>query len=164
MSSSFCRIFTKSIDFFYIFCNNVIMEMKPIGERVYIIRKYNKLTQTEFGHKMGLTHATISATEAGKVPLTEANLLLICLTFGIREEWLRYGTGEMFVTEEQQEHILLDVFRHLSDSGKQDVYEFAEFRLQKEEQVARVEKQAPVAGSPLEPLPAGGYEEDRFVG
>jgi hypothetical protein len=67
---------------------------------------------------MGLTHATISATEAGEVPLTEANLLLICLTFGIRKEGLRYGTREMFATEEQQEHILLDVFRRLSDSGK----------------------------------------------
>jgi hypothetical protein len=45
------------------------------------------------------------------------------------------------------------------------VYEFAEFRLQKEEQAARVEKQAPVAGLPLESLPdGGGYEEDRFVG
>jgi transcriptional regulator with XRE-family HTH domain len=141
------------------------MEMKTIGDRVYIIRKYNKLTQTEFGHKMGPTHATISTTEAEKVPLTEANLLLICLTFGIREEWLRYGTGEMFATEEQQEHILLDVFRRLSDIGKQNVYEFAEFRLQKEEQVARIKKKVSVAGLPLEPLPAGGdYEEDRFVG
>jgi transcriptional regulator with XRE-family HTH domain len=110
------------------------MDMKTVGKRVYIIRKHNNLTQTEFAHKLGLTHATISATEAGKVPLTEANLRLICLTFNVNEDWLRKGAGESFAIEEKEEEILLGVFRHLSDSGKQEVCEFAEFRLQKEQQ------------------------------
>jgi transcriptional regulator with XRE-family HTH domain len=123
------------------------MEMKTIGERVYIIRKHNKLTQTEFAHKLGLTHATISATEAGKVPITEANLRLICLTFGINEDWLRIGTGEIFAVGGKEEQMLLDVFRRLSDNGKQDVCEFAEFRLQKEEkEQASQQKTSPDGG------------------
>ncbi|MDR0410295.1 MAG: helix-turn-helix domain-containing protein [Spirochaetaceae bacterium] len=108
------------------------MGTKTIGERVFFIRKHNKLTQTEFAGKLGLTHATISATEAGKVSLTEANLRLICLTFGVNEDWLREGIGDIFMSVDHLEHLLLNIFHNLSDYGKQSVYEFAEFCLNKE--------------------------------
>jgi transcriptional regulator with XRE-family HTH domain len=149
------------------------METKTVGERVYLIRKHNNLTQTEFAYKLGLTHATISATETGKVPLTEANLRLICLTFNVNENWLRKGAGEIFAIEEKEEQILLGVFRRLSDSGKQEVCEFAEFRLQKEQQTLVGKSPPPERGDasaefPLEPIrPAGdpsGFEEERTVG
>ena len=53
------------------------------------------LTQTEFGKKVSLTHSVISRVESGSIPLTDHNIKLICLTFGITEEWLRNGEGEM---------------------------------------------------------------------
>lgn len=67
------------------------------GERVRKIRKEKELTLEKFGEKVGVTKQTVSRIENGVNSLTEQMLLSICREFGVNEEWLRTGEGEMFV-------------------------------------------------------------------
>ena len=106
--------------------------MDEIRERLIAVRKNLGLKQIEFSEKLGITSAAISSIELGKSPLTEANIRLICLTFRVNEEWLRYGTGEMQDDEaalSDEEKKLLDVFRDLSPIDKKKVIEYTEERL-----------------------------------
>jgi transcriptional regulator with XRE-family HTH domain len=100
-----------------------------MNKRVIEIRKYKGLNQTDFAKKLGFTQANLSAIELGKILLTEANIRLICLTFGIREEWLREGTGDMVDDEAQlsdYEKRLLELFRRLSPMARITLIEYAE--------------------------------------
>lgn len=70
--------------------------MNP-NERVKELRKALGLTQGNFGEKIGLKQAVIGQMEKGSRNLTDRTVLLICEKYSVNEEWLRYGTGEMFV-------------------------------------------------------------------
>jgi transcriptional regulator with XRE-family HTH domain len=99
------------------------------GERITLLRKELDLKQTEFSEKLGLKNSTISAIELGKNPLTEANIRLIALTFGVRKEWLREGTGDMMDEETLltgREKRLLELFRRLSPVAQRMLVEYAE--------------------------------------
>lgn len=65
-------------------------------ERIRTIRKEKKLTQVEFGEKIGVKGNTITNYENGLRNPTDAVILSICREFNVNEEWLRYGTGEMY--------------------------------------------------------------------
>lgn len=71
-----------------------------MNERLKKIRKELKLTQAEFGAKLGLSHASISMIENGSNALTERMALSISNTFNVNMEWLLYGTGSMFLSKE----------------------------------------------------------------
>lgn len=63
--------------------------------RIKQIRKEKKMTQVEFGGKIGVKGNTVTNYESGLRNPTDAVILSICREFGINEEWLRNGTGEM---------------------------------------------------------------------
>ena len=67
-----------------------------MNERFKIIRLKLKLSQEDMGNKIGVTNATISRLEKGVNNFTERMITSICREFNVNEEWLRYGTGEMF--------------------------------------------------------------------
>jgi transcriptional regulator with XRE-family HTH domain len=71
------------------------IDMK-IPDRIKTLRKSLGLTQAEFSEKLKLAHSIISRIENGFVPLTDKNIALICMIFGVRDTWLRNGEGEMF--------------------------------------------------------------------
>ena len=64
-------------------------------ERIKIIRKEYKLTQVEFGERIGVKGNTITNYETGLRTPTDAVILSICREFNINEQWLRTGKGEM---------------------------------------------------------------------
>lgn len=85
-----------------------------MNERIIELRKALKLTQTEFGNRLGVGKTTISQIEHGINNITEQMIKSICREFRINEEWLRTGNGEMFqaVTDPVAEYIaelLIDV-------------------------------------------------------
>jgi transcriptional regulator with XRE-family HTH domain len=99
-----------------------------MNRRVIEVRKYKGLNQTDFAKKLGFTQANLSAIELGKIPLTETNIHLLCLTFGVREEWIRTGEGEMFnetkdISSCKQE--LFDTFDKLSPQMQEVIQEIA---------------------------------------
>lgn len=67
-----------------------------MNNRVKKIRNLLKLSQQEFGSKLGVTGAGISRIESGKRNLTEQMIILLCKEFNINENWLRNGEGEIF--------------------------------------------------------------------
>ncbi len=66
-----------------------------MNSRLKLLRKELNMSQDLFGSKLGVTGAGISKIESGQRNLTEQMILLICKEFGVNEDWLRNGTGEM---------------------------------------------------------------------
>lgn len=67
-----------------------------IGERIKELRKALSLTQTAFGERIGLKQNSVALIEAGRAT-SDQTIFAICREFRVSEEWLRTGTGEMFV-------------------------------------------------------------------
>lgn len=77
-----------------------------MGERVKELRKALGLSGEKFGEKIGLKRNSLSQIETGKNNLSEQNILAICREFNVNENWLRYGTGEMFKDMTLDEEII----------------------------------------------------------
>lgn len=83
--------------------------------RIKILRKnYLKLSQTEFGERLGVTRSVINNIERELVELKEHMLKLICQTFNVNEDWLRYGNEPVF--KEQN----LDLVKQMVDEYNLD--------------------------------------------
>lgn len=67
-----------------------------MNERIRDLRKAKKLTQAEFGEKIGLSQRAIATMESGGT-VTERTFSAICKEFDVNPEWLRNGVGEMFL-------------------------------------------------------------------
>lgn len=90
------------------------------GERVKYLRKdVLKLTLERFGERLGVTKQTVSRIENGINNLTDQMILSICREFGINEDWLRTGEGEMKPTltrEAEIAEITATLFREQAES------------------------------------------------
>ena len=79
------------------------------AERVRILRKDLKLSQEEFGKRLGLSVASISMIEKGTARLTQRNINSICSEFNANLDWLINGQGDMYKERiESQEMIVLE--------------------------------------------------------
>lgn len=67
-----------------------------VGERIKKLRKMLDLTQQKFGERIGIKGNTVAQYELGRNEPIDAVLSLICREFGVNEEWLRTGEGEIF--------------------------------------------------------------------
>lgn len=74
-------------------------------DRVRALRKFLKMNQTDFGKAVGVTLSSVTKWETGENVVSDAVLLLMCQKFGVSEEWLRTGEGEMFVPRSREEEI-----------------------------------------------------------
>ena len=74
-------------------------------ERIKEVRKSNGLTQTEFGEKIGVKGNTVTGYETGIRSPSDAIIVSICREFGVNEEWLRTGNGEMFLPKSRGQEI-----------------------------------------------------------
>lgn len=67
--------------------------------RLKEVRKSLKLTLVDFGKKLGVRDSTISLIERGKNALTDQMIKSVCAIYKVNEDWLRNGTGEMFIKD-----------------------------------------------------------------
>lgn len=65
-------------------------------DRLKQLRTALKLKQREFAAKVGVSVGTVGQWEAGIAPPGDARISKICSVFGVREEWLRNGSGDMY--------------------------------------------------------------------
>lgn len=61
------------------------------------LRKELKLSQTEFGKRLGVTGTAISRIENGDRSVTEQMALLICKEFNVNYFWLTEDKGDTFI-------------------------------------------------------------------
>lgn len=66
------------------------------GERIKKIRELFKMTQTEFGEKLGFKWTKIKDLESGKLHTTAEIALLIEKIYSVDLRWLLTGEGVMF--------------------------------------------------------------------
>ena len=74
-------------------------------DRIKQIRKTHDLTQQEFAKRLGVSRSGIASYESGEREPISAVIALICREFGISEEWLRNGTGQMQASVSRENEI-----------------------------------------------------------
>ncbi len=92
------------------------------GKRVYDLRKQLNLTLEKFGEPLGVTKTAISRIEKEERTITDQMAKAICREYGVNEEWLRTGEGEMFVPlnrTQQIAQLTADLFKEEKDSFKE---------------------------------------------
>ena len=90
-------------------------------ERIKELRKYLNLTQDEFGDRLGVVKSSISNIEKGRHGITDQMIKLMVKEFGVNEDWLRTGDGEMFPEFDRADAIAKladDIMTEVSDSFK----------------------------------------------
>lgn len=68
-----------------------------MNERIRELRKSLNLTMKKFGQRIGISEGAVSNIEKGNRNVTEQMFKSVCREFNVNEEWLRDGTGSMFI-------------------------------------------------------------------
>ena len=76
-----------------------------MNTRIKELRTALHLTLEGFGDRIGVTRAAVSKWENGDRGIADSIVVSICREFGVSEQWLRTGEGEMF---EQTRETVLD--------------------------------------------------------
>lgn len=116
--------------------------MTKLNARIKELRKTLKLTQEEFGSRVGVKGNTIGNYELSLRNPSDAIIHSMCREFNVNEDWLRHGKGEMFLPPEDEVtemvsqllevsnpfyDLILDMmvsFNELDDKGKQAICDY----------------------------------------
>jgi transcriptional regulator with XRE-family HTH domain len=91
--------------------------MNNLGQRVKDIRLALNKTQEEFGAQIGIKKNSLSQIENGKNALTQQNVVAICKTFHVSENWLRTGEGQMFIEVTRADELQRLIEETMSDES-----------------------------------------------
>lgn len=92
-----------------------------MNERIKNLRKTLGFTQQEFAERIGVKRNTIAQYEIGRNEPIDSVVNLICKEYNVNEDWLRNGTGEMFIQQTKDEQIAAfvgDLLKDEEDSFK----------------------------------------------
>lgn len=81
---------------------------KNIGKRINELRNTLKLSQPEFGEKIGVGRAAIGLYENGKRNVTDRVISDIIREYNVNYEWLTNGEGEMFIESNDELYAIVD--------------------------------------------------------
>lgn len=95
-----------------------------VNERVKELRKSMNLTLEKFGNSLGVGKSAIFKIESGENNLTDQMIKLMVKEFGVNENWLRTGDGEMF-----PEYTRADAIAKLADDIMTEVPDSFKSRL-----------------------------------
>jgi len=109
-----------------------------LNERIRKLRKALDMTQQAFADKLGVKRNTVGQWECGINSITDQIALSICREFNVSEDWLRYGTGEMFIAKESDEidslvkkyglsnddRILIEKYVNAKESSRKAIIDF----------------------------------------
>lgn len=96
-----------------------------IGERLNYLRENElKISQEEFGAKIGVSRFSISNYESGKRSLTDRVITDICREFSVNETWLRNGGGPMIRPPKTIDNMIMEEIAKLVKSDDEFVKNF----------------------------------------
>ena len=86
-----------------------------INRRIKELRKALNMTQVCFSRIIALSSGYLAGIETEKRRVNDRLIKLICSSFNVNDQWLRYGTGDMFTVKssERQYIKLAGLFREL---------------------------------------------------
>ena len=67
-----------------------------MNKRIHALRKTLCLSQSQFAEKINLKTSAISSYENGTRSITDRAIADIVRVYGVNEQWLRTGEGDMF--------------------------------------------------------------------
>ena len=79
--------------------------VRYLRETVLPDREGHKISQDLFVDGLGIKKSALSLIESGRNSLTDSVRILICNKYGVREEWLRDGVGEIFVEKSAEDEL-----------------------------------------------------------
>ena len=94
-----------------------------MNTRIKEIREKTKLTQEDFGKRIGSARNTIANYETGNRKPSNAVITSICREFNINEEWLRTGKGEMIKPIQDKLSFYLGQIQSWDDDFIKDIIE-----------------------------------------
>lgn len=109
-----------------------------LGDRIRIIRKTNRLNQTEFSNIIGISQATLSELELGKYNPSLETILSIHKTFKTNLFWLLNGDlvedndSVLFNTSLNDTELeLVNLYRNLQDYDKDEIRQFINLKIRR---------------------------------
>ena len=85
-----------------------------LNERIRELRKHLGLTQAEFGRRIGIVQGHLTGIESGKKNATQKTIKVTCATYGVSEEWLKTGKGEMLAqSPDKRANRIINYFNEL---------------------------------------------------
>ena len=99
---------------FLSFIDTITLEVSLMNNRIRELRKTLNLSQKEFAERIGLKQNAISYMEKSGATVTEQNIKTICSQFSVNENWLRTGSGRMFLENEKKQKEFFNIFDNLS--------------------------------------------------
>ena len=111
-----------------------------MNKRVREIRETafaKKISQNEFGAKIGVSRDVINNIELGRVEPSDLLIKAIVREYGVDEHWLRTGEGQMFAPKTDEEETAAFFAEVLVDDDLEFIRRFASAfaKLSKEEKV-----------------------------
>lgn len=79
--------------------------VRYLRETVLPDREGHKISQDLFVDGLGIKKSALSLIESGRNSLTDSVRILICNKYGVREEWLREGTGDIFIKKSAEDEL-----------------------------------------------------------
>jgi transcriptional regulator with XRE-family HTH domain len=85
-----------------------------VNERIREVRKTLKLSQAEFAKAVFISNGYVAELECGHKNANDRIIHLISLTFGISQDWLKTGKGDMFYkTPDEKLQRMISLFNEL---------------------------------------------------
>lgn len=81
-------------------------------ERLKELRNFLNLSQRDFSERINISQSTLAMLENDQRTLRDIHISQICNEFNVNEEWLRNGTGDMFI---QNDTFTLDEYAKRND-------------------------------------------------
>lgn len=76
-----------------------------INDRITLLRKRLKLSQTEFGERIGVSRGVIKNIDDKNVQAKPLLIQQICKEYHVNRTWLETGEGEMLIEPTRDEQI-----------------------------------------------------------
>ncbi len=118
-------------------------DASSVGKRLRALRKQRRLTQSELARQIGIQQSDLSRMEKGEYRVSLDNLLKILGVFGVQiAEFFGEQSPERNAPQQplsQSDMRVLHLLRRLSPEGREEVRQFLEFKLRREQSGARLD-------------------------
>ena len=84
-----------------------------VNQRIKELREKIGLNQRDFSKILSLSGGYISGIEVNLRKVNDRLIKLIISEFGVNEEWLRFGNGEIFKKANDKTALILSLFNNL---------------------------------------------------